>query len=353
MLNKSRTCLGIAFFVLGLAQSAPAQLYSIRELPSPPNSHAMARKLNDAGNAAGRLGTTFATTTRAVLFRGGEVFEVLGALEGGDYSSAFGLNDRDEVVGASNTATTLQAFLWSRPRGFARLAPLPGDTASQAFAINAQGDAVGYSSGPTGVSAVRWDRQAGVQELGTPDGEASMAFAINNRGDVVGRSDSPSGPRAVLWSSRGTIIDVGVLPGDERSQALGINEPGTVVGFSSGRNGESAFVWTENAGMTRLGGLPGGDLSRALDINNQGQIVGFSTVTHTHDPAADRHAHRAVMWTAGVIQDLNTRIPAAAQVLLVEAQAINNRGQILAYGIPEPITDDLHELPGRLYLLTP
>jgi hypothetical protein len=38
---------------------------------------------------------------------------------------------------------------------------------------------------------------------------------------------------------------------------------------------------------------------------------------------------------------------------LVEAQAINNRGQILAYGFPRPITGDLHEIPGRLYLLTP
>jgi hypothetical protein len=42
-----------------------------------------------------------------------------------------------------------------------------------------------------------------------------------------------------------------------------------------------------------------------------------------------------------------------ARVLLVEAQAINNRGQILAYGFPLPIKDDLHEIPGRLYLLTP
>lgn len=87
-------------------------------------------------------------------------------------------------------------------------------------------------------------------------------------------------------------------------------------------------------------------MARALGVNSQGQVVGFST-------AAD-HAYRAVLWGAdGKIRDLNTAISPSASALLVEAQAINNRGQILVYGFRLPINPDLHENPGRMFILTP
>jgi uncharacterized membrane protein len=74
--------------------------------------------------------------------------------------------------------------------------------------------------------------------------------------------------------------------------------------------------------------------------------VGFSTAAH--------HGYRAVLWTSGKATDLNSAIPASAGVLLAEAHAINNVGQILVYGFRLPVDHhDLMEHPGRMFLLTP
>jgi len=127
---------------------------------------------------------------------------------------------------------------------------------------------------------------------------------------------------------------------------MAVNDTATVVGFSGTGTRSQAFVWTPASGIAPLPSLPAGDVSRALGVNNVGQVVGFST---TND-----HAYRAVLWgTDRQVRDLNGLVSPAAGVLLVEAQAINNRGQILVYGFRLPIDPDLHENPGRMFLLTP
>ena len=120
---------------------------------------------------------------------------------GSDYSTAFGINDFGDIVGAANTAAGLRAFKSHRNTAYIELGPLSGDTSGGAFGINARGEVVGYSSGPNGTRAVIWNPGGIVQPLPALSGtNSSRAFAINDPGDVVGVSEMPSGPRATLWA---------------------------------------------------------------------------------------------------------------------------------------------------------
>ena len=93
-----------------------------------------------------------------------------------------------------------------------------------------------------------------------------------------------------------------------------------------------------------LGVLPGGQASQALGINAAGAVVGLSTVASG--------ATHAFLWTASDgMRDLNDLIGTDANILLVAAVGINNRGQIVAFGGDRSDYD--HDSPISIYLLTP
>lgn len=77
-----------------------------------------------------------------------------------------------------------------------------------------------------------------------------------------------------------TVVDLGVLPGDEYSAPLGVNNHGDVVGYSGASNQQPIpFLWTDANGLRPLA-LPAGSTSaQAESINDAGQVAGhaFST----------------------------------------------------------------------------
>ena len=147
--------------------------------------------------------------------------------------------------------------------------------------------------------------------------------------------------------------DLGLLSGDTSSRADHINDNGTVVGASEGSGGVRAFVWTSTAGMQPL--ASDGAYSEAFDINNEGQVVG---------EVASSLGTRAFLWTsqAGLV-DLNTKVSnLPGDVVLIGAFSINEKGQIVAFGLKNPnvsqhqeVTADshVHAGPTRVFLLTP
>lgn len=325
-------------------------VYAVSELPGAN----VPRRLNNLGDVAGKAADPATGEGRATTWsHGGLRRKILGKLAGGDYSSASGINDGGQVAGSANISSSVVPFLWIAGNGFRRIPLLPGDNGGQAQAINRHGHVVGYSSGASGKRAFLW-RQGNnnARDLGVlAGGNYSSASDINDADDVVGTSGTATGDHAVLWTSAGETIDLGTLPGDTASEATGINNNGVVIGYSKGVQGTHAFLWTRNDGMQALGVLPGGSSSRALGINDSDTVVGTSTSSL---------GDRAFVWNIVTgIKDLNSEASLPFGVVLLEAHAINNRGQILVLGMnmhehePDEGPAPCAPAPPSSFLLTP
>src|SRR5205823_2426283 len=99
-------------------------------------------------------------------------------------------------------------------------------------------------------------------------------------------------------------------------------------------------------------GTLGGTHSIAYDINSTGHVVGTSELVSG--------ASRAFIWhdddgdgvaDPGEMKDLNTLTPPGSNWTLQEARSINDRGQIVGFGIFQPDPNQ----PGQThaFLLTP
>jgi probable HAF family extracellular repeat protein len=128
----------------------------IEELPTyvgDPDGYAIA--INDHGQVAGGSGTCstndpviglYFSPVHALLWDHGNVIN-LGSLGGNFGNQAHGMNNRGQVVGASDLAgdAVFHGFVWSQSTGMQDIPPLPGDNYSVALAINDPGVVTGVS----------------------------------------------------------------------------------------------------------------------------------------------------------------------------------------------------------------
>jgi probable HAF family extracellular repeat protein len=272
-----------------------------------------------------------------------------------NFSDAMGINASGQVVGASSG----HPVLW-QSGGITELGTFVKGNYGSANGINDAtashpvqviGDVIQSTGYPL---AAVWDLPSAsngkisVTNLGTlPGGRFSDAKGINSIGQVVG--DSATGAldaagrdiyHAVLWQN-GHMTDLGALGGDD-STATGINSSGEVIGYATTAPPDPnappelaytyhAFLW-QNGTVTDLGTLPGVSNSHAYGINATGQVVGESG--------------HAVLWQNGTITDLNGLLSAGSGWVLYQANAINDAGQIVGYGVnPQGLT--------HAFLLTP
>lgn len=329
--------------------AARAQNYNVTDLGTLRHGSARVHAVNQSGQAVGGSGHPHGADTHAFFWQKQGGILDLGTLPGGDYSAAFSINQAGQVVGTSNTARGMHAFTWSASGGLRDLGTLPGAQDSAAYAVNNKGEIAGSSGG----HAVVWSAGA-LRDLGTLGGDWSEARDVNNFGQVAGVSDTSRGPHAFLWTG-GAMRDLGMLPGDLHSRADHVNDQGMVVGASEGSGGVRAFVWTSERGMEALGSLSGSTYSEAFAVNSSGQVVGQS---------GSPLGTRAFLWTnTGGMIDLNEHVPGLpTSVVLTGAFAINDRGEIVAFGLKssktnrhQPATMDshIHAGPTRVFLLTP
>jgi probable HAF family extracellular repeat protein len=288
---------------------------------------------------------TKAPALHAVLWKGGQIID-LGTL-GGTESWAFGMNNRDQVVGLAETAipdpTSMmgsgmqaRAFLWQNGQ-MQDLGTLGGPD-SFAWWINDRGQVAGVSytdakknpvTGQPTTHPFLW--QGGkMRDLGTLGGSVGTfggVNALNNHGEVVGASNLKGDKKThpFLWDGQ-SLKDLGTFGGDN-GFANALNETGEVVGnanlpIACPGCGEPqvyrGFLW-KNGELTDVGVVPGDRCSIAWGINARGQVVGASG--HCHGGV------HAFLWQNGSIVDLNTLV-APSKLRLTLAWLITDRGEI-------------------------
>jgi probable HAF family extracellular repeat protein len=184
---------------------------------------------------------------------------------------ATGINDSGEIVGNSQGAFLISGGTRTTLPG---LSSYGGGTFSSASGINNNHQVVGASDDASGNShAVMWSNGT-ITDLGTLGGTQSAAYAINNLGQVTGWAHTASEATDVFLWSNGAMTDLGTFGLDPVGEA--INDHGVIVGQSS--NG--AWIWSNGTFQNLNNLIPPGSgftLTDATAINDNGQIVANGT----------------------------------------------------------------------------
>jgi probable HAF family extracellular repeat protein len=214
------------------------------------------------------------------------------------------------------------------------LGSLPGTTTSEAEDINDANQVVGsvlYSYDHS--QAFLW-QHGSIMGLGTLGGRSSAATGINTTGQIVGYADtSARAQHAFRWED-GRMTDLGTPQGWSSTIAMAISDSGQVVGSGTDTNGARRGFSYKNGAWSVIGVLGADTTSEAEDVNAAGYVVGFSRTSYldaegNEQPEATDHA---LLWIDGTLYDLTTLIPPDSGWSLVEANAINDAGQIAGTG---------------------
>ena len=261
----------------------------------------------------------------------------LGTLSNGTVSGAIGINDSGTIVGYSNIkgqpATNFVAFQWTSTGGMVNLGTLSGGDSSAAFEINSAGEIAGDSFLSSGVvNATSWTSSK-IKSLGSlPKAIFTAGLDINDSGDIVGESVFSYGPpfksHGFFWNGS-KMTDLGTLSGGVTSMANAINTSGVIVGQSDGTSTGGnwhAVMWDTSHKIHDLGVFPSGQYSVAFSVNDSDVVVGYGALSN--------NAPHAFIWTSsGGMKDLNSLIPSNSGWVLINANSINNLGQITGYGV--------------------
>jgi probable HAF family extracellular repeat protein len=210
----------------------------------------------------------------------------LGVLPGGVHSTAFGINDRGDVVGNSETGDGQHAVLWRNGR-LVDLGADAVDLTGSAYGVNNAGVIVGtWGDGTHESLAVRWSSTGRRTLLST---ERSVAYSVNDRGHILGAFRTGTGYDDGFLLRDGRFTKVAPPAGLRTVNLSAVNDRDQVVGtaYAGGDSGFEATIWSNGTAAT----LPKlGTHAQAYDVNDQGQVAGSTTT------GADGWITRAVLW---------------------------------------------------------
>lgn len=260
---------------------------------------------------------------------GGASMTDLGTL-GGPTSRAYDINSNGTVVGEADTTSGVrQAFVWNSSSGMTHLGDALRPFASFAYAIN-DGDLIaGGADSEDGGRAVVWSNGTPRMPRLDPSG-ISMAYDINASGYIAGQVDrgDPENRVSAAFIHRPTEPSTSLLPrpGGLSSSARAMNDVNQAAGYLETTNGEThAFVFDGVGGLRDIDTMSNA-FSSANAINDAGQVVGV----FFHHRDDDEHAFVTL---AGTMHDLNDLVRTGkVEWVLIEAQDINDAGQIVGYG---------------------
>jgi len=380
-MTRTLACIAAITFLIALStlpvmgQGPQQPIYTVVDLGTLGGNCSFAFGINNKGdvigfsnfsNPPGETCIPVPGSVHAFIWQNG-VMNDLGSFGGPNSEATFGPNERLQVVGLSEisapdpngedfcglgTHLTCLPFLWQG--GAMTQLPTLGGNNGQASVINNRGQVVGFAENTTPdpdcpapqvhqFKPVTWEKGQ-IRQLPTFPGDTDgVAFGSNDRDQVVGTSGKCASfnmdfgiylqpLHALLWQN-GKVTDLGNLGGADNNLAFGIDNQEHVVGVSgvSGDTNHHAFLW-QNRVMIDLGTLPGDADSGALGVSGE-RVVGGSFPTSG--------LPRAFLWQNGVMTDLNTLISPPSSLFLLQANAINSRGEIAGFGL-QTDTGDIH-----------
>jgi uncharacterized membrane protein len=189
-------------------------------------------------------------------------------------------------------------------------------------------------------------------ETVTPVAGDGCVAAINDTGALAGsaRTSTLFAYRPAFWSAAGALPQI-LSGAGANGDVNDLNDAGLLVG-SDRRPSPYPSYSQGGAGFAQLPTIPGGfhaDEGDAYAVNEKGEIVGSLWLEATEEVLGER----AVIWKDHVPTDLNTLLsPAdAAGFVLAEALDLNERGQIVGWGVELPFLPFTYY--ARAFLLTP
>lgn len=333
MLNLSKIGALVCAGALGCVAQANAQSWSLTEIGSLGGSgRTWANSINNARQIVGSSPTS-SGDSHAFLYSHGTMRD-LGTLGSGTGSNAVAINNRGQIVGSSATGET-NYYGRAMVRPFVHDGTNMHAIATEGFAsdISDNGLVTGTASSQPGVfRAALYDSGTGtLTQLDYPDLDWSSGYAVNSRGQIVGGFSSYSSDSDAFFydaqSGQTSTID---LAGYNHLLGVDINEAGQVIGTAydtrSGGNYSTAFLYQDgiNTALTTPYGLG----SAAAGINSAGDIVGSFQI----DGDLENGTWHAFFYGSDGWVDLNDGVTLANGAYLYRAVALNDMGDIIAYG---------------------
>jgi len=341
---RARTIIVAVAAMLVAAGSASADYWSVTDLGTlPGGSTSSAYSVNDNGQIVGSA--TVGNESHSCRFDSPNID--LRSLGFDESVVCWSVNNSCHIVGQAHLAPGFisRACLFDPTGGGANtnLGILPGYQQSTAYSINNHDQIVGDSEnyGPQYYArnrACRFYTTGGPpKDLGTLSGyDYSTAYSINEHDQIVGASWTNPGfydAHATRFdpTGDGANTDLGGLDGYNYSYAVSNNNSGQIVGYAFDVPGYHSravlFDATGGGANIALGTLVGYDSSSATSINDKADIVG--NAWNSTGPA---HAWLFDPWTGHMV-DLNSLIDPSLGWTLTYASDINNNGWIVGYGI--------------------
>ncbi len=281
----------------------------------------------------------------AALWSSGSL-QMLGQLSTGDQSDAYAISAGGRIAGDDySTTSSVDGVYWNGAGAANQVGPFDGVDPSSDFTVLNDVDAAGDLAGFTPLSSTdpsstgllfqgASEVEVGQSDLGGQPG-GTVVGGITPAGSLMlGSVTTGSGTNYYLWSSAspsGPGTALSITP--PRNDAVGLDgaefgteinndlaSDGTVLGYTGSRSSGANFIRLPNGTVTPVSGL------FHANAVNASHIVAGDIITGS--PAAQH----AASWSTGTVTDLNTLLPANSGWVLIDALAINDRGDIVGIG---------------------